>query len=433
MVKSSILTFAVTWLLSSSVLASPTARPWDIGVAPLYEPADAETISDSYIVVLKRHVTSRQALTHCEWVGHLARKHGELVTDFLSSEAAAGIRYTYDTPSWRGYSGKFSQKALEDIRRSPEVAYVERDSVVYASELQRSAPWGLARISHREKLTLRTFNKYIYEPQAGQGIKVFVIDTGINIQHSDFDGRAQWGVTIPEQEEDIDGNGHGSHCAGTIAGRRFGVAKEAQPVAVKVLRSNGSGSMSGVLAGVNWALEQHQMDAEEARASNKTYKGAVANMSLGGGRSKALNMAVNEAVRNGIVFAVAAGNDNRDACQYSPAGAEKAITVGASNLADEKAYFSNHGKCLDVFAPGQDIMSIWKGSKTATNTLSGTSMASPHVAGLCAYLMSLSEEPMSPQAVKDKILALATKGALTNLPKDTPNMLIYNDAPKSFF
>lgn len=121
MVKSSILTFAVTWLLSSSVLASPTARPWDIGVAPLYEPADAETISDSYIVVLKRHVTSRQALTHCEWVGHLARQHGEPVTDFLSSEAAAGIRYTYDTPSWRGYSGKFSQKTLEDIRRSPEV------------------------------------------------------------------------------------------------------------------------------------------------------------------------------------------------------------------------------------------------------------------------------------------------------------------------
>lgn len=195
-------------------------------------------------------------------------------------------------------SANFFFSIEADHLRIIQVAYVERDSIVYASELQRNAPWGLARISHRDRLNLRTFNKYIYDSQGGEGIKVFVIDTGINIHHNDFDGRAQWGVTIPEGDEDMDGNGHGSHCAGTIAGRRFGVAKKAQPVAVKVLRSNGSGSMSGVLAGVNWALEQHQIDAEEAKASNRTYKGAVANMSLGGGRSNVLNMAVNEVTNN---------------------------------------------------------------------------------------------------------------------------------------
>ncbi|KAG1321093.1 hypothetical protein G6F63_013944 [Rhizopus arrhizus] len=191
---------------------------------------------------------------------------------------------------------------------------------------------------------------------------------------------SSWGKTIPTDDDDQDGNGHGSHCAGTIAGKKYGVAKKAEPVAVKVLKSNGSGSMSDVVAGVDWATSDFLKRKKQAQEAGKSFKGAAANMSLGGGKSAALDRIVNGAVDAGLVFAVAAGNDNKDACDYSPARAEKAITVGASTVFDERAYFSNYGKCVDVFAPGLDIQSIWIGSNTATNTISGTSMASPHVA-----------------------------------------------------
>lgn len=223
---------------------------------------------------------------------------------------------------------------------------------------------------------------------------VYVIDTGINVKHIEFEGRASWGKTIPKNDVDEDGNGHGTHCAGTIASRKYGVAKAANVIAVKVLGSNGSGTMSDVVGGVAWAAEQAAVKAaaarEEFRKTGKTnHKGSVANMSLGGGKSKALDDTVNRAVDAGIHFAVAAGNDNRDACNNSPAAAEKAITVGASNLGDERAYFSNHGPCVDVFAPGLNILSTYIGSNSSVTTMSGTSMASPHTAGLLAYLLSL--------------------------------------------
>lgn len=164
--------------------------------------------------------------------------------------------------------------------------------MMYASELQRNAPWGLSRISHRQPLSLWTYHKYGYDENGGEGIKVYVIDTGINVEHNDFEGRAEWGATFAD-DGDYDGNGHGSHVAGTIAGKRFGVAKRANPVAVKVLSAQGSGSNSEVLAGISWAIEQHEMDAKEAKKAGKKYKGAVANMSLGGGKSRILDQAVN--------------------------------------------------------------------------------------------------------------------------------------------
>jgi cerevisin len=222
----------------------------------------------------------------------------------------------------------------------------------------------------------------VYDTDGGEGVDVYVIDTGINIQHVEFEDRASWGKTIPLNDVDEDGNGHGTHCAGTIASRAYGVAKAANVIAVKVLGSNGSGSMSDVVAGVVWAATEAVAKAAAARAefaaTGKTkHKGSVANMSLGGGSSKALDDAVNKAVGAGLHFAVAAGmlstfpyiglflrqhitsgNDNRDACEYSPAAAELAVTVGASTLADERAYFSNHGSCVDVFAPGVFLCSI---------------------------------------------------------------------------
>ncbi|KAI8076860.1 peptidase S8/S53 domain-containing protein [Halteromyces radiatus] len=396
-------------------------------VSPLYTPDFVDTVLDSYIVILKDNIHIDKVNEHKSWVDKLTAASNQGSQWLNPTTGSHGVRHVYDMPNLKGYSGKFDTTTLNAIRSSEDVAYVERDSIVYASELQRSAPWGLARIAHRNGLTLSTFSKYNYATDGGNGVKVYVIDTGINVEHVDFEGRATWGKTIPLGDPDVDGNGHGSHCAGTIAGKKYGVAKQAQPVAVKVLRSNGSGSMTDVLKGVDWATAAHLKDAKEAVNNGKTYKGAVANMSLGGGRSRSLERAVDNAVDSGIIFAVAAGNDNKDSCNYSPAASQKAITVGASTLLDSRAYFSNIGKCVDVFAPGKDIESVWIGSKEATNIISGTSMASPHVAGLAAYLLSLEEKSqVSPQDIKNKVLALATKDVLTDVGRESPNLLIYN-------
>lgn len=293
--------------------------------------------------------------------------------------------------------------------------------------VEKNAPWGLARISHRESLSFGNFNKYLYAEEGGEGVDAYVIDTGTNVKHVDFEGRATWGKTIPQGDADEDGNGHGTHCSGTIAGKKFGVAKQANVYAVKVLRSNGSGTMSDVVKGVEWAVEAH---IKKSKKGDKKFKGSVANMSLGGGSSRTLDLAVNAAVDAGIHFAVAAGNDNADACNYSPAAAEKAVTVGASTLADERAYFSNFGKCTDIFAPGLNILSTWVGSEHATNTISGTSMASPHIAGLLAYYVSLAPAKdsayavadVTPKQLKAALISVATEGTLTDIPSDTPNV-----------
>lgn len=303
-------------------------------------------------------------------------------------------------------------------------------------ETEKQAPWGLARVSHRDALNFGTYNKYLYTAEGGEGVDAYVIDTGTNIEHVDFEGRAKWGKTIPSGDADEDGNGHGTHCSGTVAGKKYGIAKKAHVYAVKVLRSNGSGSMSDVVKGVEYAATSHLEQVEKAKdGKRKGFKGSVANMSLGGGKTQALDAAVNAAVRSGVHFAVAAGNDNADACKYSPAAASEPVTVGASTLDDDRAYFSNYGKCTDIFAPGLSIQSTWIGSKYAVNTISGTSMASPHICGLLAYYLSLqpaedseySVAPITPKKLKKDLMSVATEGALTGLPdSDTPNLLAWN-------
>ncbi|KAG0236750.1 serine protease [Actinomortierella wolfii] len=421
------LSFVAAAVLATTAVAFPT---WDREqhLAPVITSMDAEAIPDSYIVVFKEGV---QASEHSAWVSNLHKR--DLSTNGMWDEFVSGINHVFDMGSFQGLSGRFRPSVLEEIRKNPNVDYIERNQVVYTSkiETQYRAPWGLARISHRNGLTLGTFNKYIHDSDGGNGVTVYVIDTGINVNHKEFEGRAKWGKTIPRGDPDQDDNGHGTHCAGTIGSKAYGVSKKANIVAVKVLRSNGSGTMEDVISGVDYALKQHQADA---KAKGADYKGSVANMSLGGGKSRALDAAVNKAVKQGLHFAVAAGNDNRNACDYSPAGASGPVTVGATNLSDGRAYFSNKGECVDVFAPGQDIESTWIGSSTARRTISGTSMASPHVAGLIAYFLSLQPHsgsafhsgPMTPEEMKKYILQRATPDKLSDIPSDTPNLLVYN-------
>ena len=299
------------------------------------------------------------------------------------------------------------------------------------SATEKRAPWGLARISHRKQLSFASYDKYLYSEDGGEGVDAYVIDTGTYIDHTDFEGRAFWGKTIPTNDVDADGNGHGTHCSGTIAGKKYGVAKKAHVYGVKVLGSNGSGTMSDVIKGVEWAASAHIQKADDAKkGKTKGFKGSVANMSLGGGKSPALDRMVNAAVDAGIHFAVAAGNDNSDSCSYSPAAADKAITVGASTLMDERAYFSNFGPCNDIFAPGLNILSTWIGGTTNTNIISGTSMASPHIAGLLAYLLSLQPDVdsafsagvVTPAELKKSVLSIATPGAISEVPSDTDNV-----------
>lgn len=300
---------------------------------------------------------------------------------------------------------------------------------------------------------------------------------------------------MPAGSSDRDGNGHGTHCAGTVASQKYGVAKKAEVVAVKVLSDSGSGSMSDVTGGVLWAVadakkRSAELMANPSTAQAKKHRGFTANMSLGGGKSPTLDRAVNGAVKSGLAFAVAAGNENQDACNTSPAGAEGPVTVGASTIQDDRAYFSNKGKCVDVFGPGLNILSTWNTGNRSTNTISGTSMASPHTAGILSYYLSLTDttsdssiastlsqkggsllrflpfseslafmtlqatqwlfgsvagsedtfknfaklpilSAVEPDALKELIEKLATKGALHSLDSDTANLLIFNNATQS--
>lgn len=417
-------------------------------VVPLFTAKFNSIIPHRYIVVFKKDIPLEEIDFHKEVVEQAQLQSvSELpendpffasTSDLeFSDSLAGGVRESFDIAGMlNGYVGYFTEGVVDLIRKSPLVEFVEEDSLVHTTDFdtQNGAPWGLSRISHRERLNLGSFNKYLFDDQGGEGVTSYVIDTGINVKHKDFDGRAVWGKTIPVNDEDLDGNGHGTHCAGTIASKHYGVAKQAEVVAVKVLRSNGSGSMSDVIKGVEYAAQSHQKAVKD---NKKGFKGSTANMSLGGGKSPALDLAVNAAVKAGIHFAVAAGNENQDACSTSPAAAEGPITVGASTLSDDRAYFSNWGSCVDIFAPGLNILSTYIGSEDATATLSGTSMASPHVAGLLTYLLSLQpgydsafstsgSDSISPEQMKKKLIAYSTQDVLADLPSDTPNALIYN-------
>jgi subtilisin family serine protease len=331
-----------------------------------------------------------------------------------SVAALLGInpQYVYTT-AVNGFAATLNAGQLNALRHNPAVAWVEADGEVQASAVQTGATWGLDRID-QANLPLSTTFAY---NGTGAGVRAYIVDTGIRLTHTDLVGRAVTGydaVTAGGTASDC--NGHGTHVAGTVGGTQWGVAKGVTLVAVRVLACNGSGTNAGVIAGVDWV------------AAN-AVKPAVANMSLGGSANTTLDNAVKNAVAKGVTFVVAAGNGNflgiaANACNYSPARVPEAITVGATTSTDAKASYSNYGTCLDIFAPGSGITSAWYTNDTATNTISGTSMAAPHVAGVAA--LYLQTNPLAaPATVSGAITGGATLNKVTSPGSGSPNRLLF--------
>jgi subtilisin family serine protease len=373
-----------------------------LGAALLLQPrAEAQatnSVAGRYIVVFAPSVADPGAETDA-----LLRAHG------------GTLHYRY-SHALRGFAASMSDAAVDALRHNPRVASVTPDGVVQISDSGTQSPvpsWGLDRIDQR---TLPLSGSYAYT--TGASLKAYIIDTGIRTSHADFGERAIDGYdavdgTLPA----ADCNGHGTHVAGTVGGNSYGVAKNVTLVAVRVLNCQGSGTYSGVIAGIDWVTGDHQPGVP-----------AVANMSLGGGAYDPVDQAVANSIADGVTYAIAAGNSNANACNYSPARTPAALTVGATTSSDAEASYSNYGACVDILAPGSSITSAWSTSDTATNTISGTSMATPHVAGAAALYLE-ANPGASPAAVASALVSAATSNVITlysaSASAGTPNKLLY--------
>jgi subtilisin family serine protease len=308
-----------------------------------------------------------------------------------------------------GFSAEMSEEDAIALSNDPDVLFVEEDQEMEIVVTQNNATWGLDRI---DQANLPLSTTYTYT-STGSGVTAYIIDTGIRTTHTQFGGRAVVGFdAIGDGRNGQDCNGHGTHVSGTVGGSTYGVAKAVRLVAVRVLNCSGSGSNSGVIAGVNFVTSNHVAGTR-----------AVANMSLGGGVSTALDTAVRNSIADGVTYAIAAGNANQNAANSSPARVAEAITVGSSTRTDARSSFSNFGSVVDVFAPGSSITSAWATSDTATNTISGTSMATPHVAGVAARI--LQSGFVSPATVRNTIVNTAGLNKLSGIPAGTANRLLF--------
>lgn len=374
-------------------------------------PQAGELIPDQYIVVLNEDLITSASVA-------------ALATE-MAATYGGELLQTYDA-ALNGFAVKFSQgrsaDALASLSQDERVELVEQDSTVTIAEedavntTQTGAPWGLDRVDQRNRPLNGTF---IYN-RTGAGVRAYIIDTGIRASHTQFGGRVPTNVGYDAIDGSLpaaDCNGHGTHVAGTVGGSTYGVAKGVSLIAVRVLNCSGSGSNSQVIAGINWVTNQ--------KKANPSIP-AVANMSLGGSASSALDTAVQNSINAGVTYAIAAGNSNANACNYSPARVGAAITVGATTSADARASYSNWGTCLDLFAPGSSITSAWYSSDTATSTISGTSMATPHVAGVVALYLQ-SNTGAVPSAVASALINNATTNLVTSRGTGSPNRLLFTN------
>lgn len=334
------------------------------------------------------------------------------VVDGVDAEVVAhdhGVvpHYVY-TDALHGFAATMSSAKRDELLTDARVKAIEPDQIELEETTQSNATWGLDRIDQRA-LPLNTTYSYT---STGSGVTVYILDTSIFIGNEEFGGRASFGVNEYDSDN-LDRNGHGTHVAGIVGGTTYGVGKAVKLVAVKVLGASGSGSVASVIAGVDWVTHNHAPNS-------------IANMSLGGGASAAMDAAVTASIKSGVTYVLAAGNSNVNSCNYSPARVPEGITVGATDSGDKRASFSNIGPCLDIFAPGFNITAAWVGSATATKAISGTSMAAPYVAGVAALYLSL-HPGATPQQVRDAIVGNATTGVVVNAGTGSPNALLFSN------
>lgn len=350
----------------------------------------------------------------------IVRLHDDVDTGALSAKGVSGlvssfgldpqgvtVKQVYGTLV-QGFAAQLSSQNVKKLRSDSRVQYIEQDQEVYSTGSQNNATWGIDR-SDQRSLPLNSTYKYSTE---ASNVTAFIIDTGINTGHEDFGGRAKWGINTADRKDE-DCNGHGSHVAGTVGGAKYGIAKGVKLIGVKVLRCDGKGHSSGVIKGIEWAASQKRGPA-------------VANMSLGSPASQTTDDAVRAAVRKGLTMVVAAGNTNEDACNFSPARTSEAITVNSSDKNDRRSSFSNYGRCTDIFAPGSSITSAWMGRRNATKTISGTSMATPHVAGSVALMLAKNPD-LTPAQVAQKLYANSTKNKIKDIGTGSPNRLLFTN------
>jgi subtilisin family serine protease len=379
---------SVLGLASVAALVSTVATSEPLATGQIQEAGGVTAIKDSYIVGL------RDGPAATKTARSLAGRYG------------ATISHTYDDAS--GFEAIMPERMARRLAADPRVSFVEQNHTVLLTGTQTNPPsWGLDRIDER---SLPRNGSFTF-PDAEAVVHVYVIDTGIRTSHVTFGDRASSAFDTVNGGAANDCNGHGTHVAGTIGGAQFGVAKSVRLHAVRVLGCDGGGSVSRVIAGVNWV-------------ARNAVKPAVANLSLGGRRSSALDAAVNRAINSGVTFVVAAGNEDANACSSSPARVPAAITVGATGRSDRRASFSNFGPCVDIFAPGVDITSAGRASNTATMTASGTSMAAPHVAGAAALILTRNPG-FSPAQVHERLVADATTDRVVAAGTGSANRLLF--------
>jgi subtilisin family serine protease len=378
-------------------MAIGAATPAAAAEGQILYAGSADSLRDSYIVVFKDSVSASTVDSH---VQAATAKYG------------GTSKYTYRA-ALHGYAATMTDRQARRLAADPNVAYVQQDRAVHIFDVQPNPPsWGLDRIDQRN---LPLDNSYTFDTTASN-VNAYVIDTGIRVTHQTFGGRATFLTNTTGDGNNTDCNGHGTHVAGTIGGSQYGVAKGVNLFAVKVLNCSGSGSFAGVAQGIDFVTQHHQAGQP-----------AVANMSLGAqGSDTATENAVRNSIADGVVYAIASGNSNADACNFTPARVAEAITVNASDINDARASFSNFGTCTDIFGPGVNITSAWMTNDTATNTISGTSMATPHTAGVAA--LWLAQHPGdTPAQVATGLINNATTGKITNPGTGSPNRLLFTN------